>query len=81
MKAFIVLALLLIILSLGSALYHLLMDKEKTEKTAKALTVRITLSIALFLILLAAFGSGLIKPHSLRQTLLEKSQTSGNQKP
>lgn len=80
-KAFIVIALVLIVLSLGSALYHLLMDKEKTHKTARALTLRIALSIGLFFALLAAFGSGLIKPHSFREILQEKSQVPTNQKP
>lgn len=66
MKILIVLALILIILSLGSALYHLVMDREKTQKTAKALTLRIALSIGLFLLLLMAFASGWIKPHGLK---------------
>ena len=66
MKILIVLALILIILSLGSALYHLVMDREKTQKTAKALTLRIGLSIGLFLLLLLAFASGWIQPHGLR---------------
>jgi hypothetical protein len=64
LKIIIVLILLVIIASLGSALYHLATDKEKTAKTARALTWRIGLSMGLFLLLIAAFASGLIQPHS-----------------
>lgn len=64
MKIVIILILLVIVLSLGSALYYLVTDREKSEKTVRALTWRIGLSIGLFLLLLVAFGSGLIKPHS-----------------
>lgn len=65
MKIIVVLTLLVIIFSLGSALYHLATDRERTGKTARALTFRIGLSVTLFLLLLAAFSTGLIQPHSL----------------
>lgn len=64
MKIVIILILLVIVLSLGSALYYLVTDREKSEKTVRALTWRIGLSISLFFLLLLAFGSGLIQPHS-----------------
>lgn len=64
-KIVIGLALLTILASLGSALFYLVKDQERTERTAKALTTRITLSIALFIFLLVAFASGVIQPHGL----------------
>lgn len=64
MKIVIILILVVIVLSLGSALFYLVTDREKSQKTVRALTWRIGLSIGLFLLLLLAFGSGLIKPHS-----------------
>ena len=64
MKIVILLILLVIVLSLGSALYYLVTDREKSAKTVRALTWRIGLSIGLFFLLLLAFGSGVIKPHS-----------------
>lgn len=66
MKIFIVLVLLVIVGSLGSALYFLFKDRERSPRTVHALTVRIGLSIGLFVLLLIAFGSGLIKPHGIR---------------
>ncbi len=54
-----------ILFSLGSALYYLIKDKGQTERTVRALTVRITFSIVLFLILMLGFYFGLISPHGL----------------
>jgi len=65
-KAFVVIVLLLILYSLGSALIYLLKERGGSERTAKALTIRIGLSIGLFILLLAAFRFGLIQPHGLR---------------
>ncbi|PKO52416.1 MAG: DUF2909 domain-containing protein [Betaproteobacteria bacterium HGW-Betaproteobacteria-2] len=59
-KLAIVFVLILIIGSLFSALFFLAKDKGASERTAKALTVRITLSILLFLGLMLAYATGLI---------------------
>lgn len=63
-KVLIVIVLFAIIVSLGSALFHLSRGKteEDSRKMARALTVRIGLSLALFLLLMAAWYAGLIKP-------------------
>ncbi|MGZ8216507.1 twin transmembrane helix small protein [Methylomagnum sp.] len=66
MKIFILLVLLVIVGNLGSALYYLLKDKNRSPRTVRALTYRIGLSIALFLLLIVAFGLGWIQPHGLR---------------
>jgi hypothetical protein len=66
LKILIVLVLLVIVGSLGSALYFLFKDRERSPRTVHALTVRIGLSIGLFVLLLIAFGTGLIKPHGIR---------------
>lgn len=53
---FVVIALLLLIVaSLGSALYFLLSDKPGSKRTVKALTFRIGLSILLFVLLMAGY--------------------------
>lgn len=57
--------LLAIVASLGSALYHLASGKGDSSKMAKALTWRISLSIALFLMLLFAWWQGWIQPHGI----------------
>ena len=53
MKIVIVLFLLFILGSLGSALYFLVRDKGHSERTVRALTWRIGLSITLFVLLMA----------------------------
>ncbi|MCU0868180.1 MAG: twin transmembrane helix small protein [Burkholderiales bacterium] len=53
MKFFVILFLVLIVASLGSAMFHLMRDKGGTDRTVKALTLRVGLSIALFLMLMA----------------------------
>jgi len=62
-KAIILIALLLIISSLFSALFYLSKDKGTGRRTAKALTIRICLSFGLFLFLLIGYFAGLIGHH------------------
>ena len=63
-KVAIVVMLLLIVGSLFSGLYYLIKDKGTGERTAKALTIRISLSITLFLLLMLGFYTGVIgQPH------------------
>jgi hypothetical protein len=63
------LCLLAIVVSLGSGLFHLSRGtKEDSAKLARALTVRITLSLALFALLMLAWYFGLISPHGLQGT-------------
>lgn len=60
----IIIGFLLIILgSLASALFYLIRDKGTSDRTIKALTVRITLSVTLFVLLLLGFKFGWITPH------------------
>ena len=64
MIRFLILAgLLAIVLSLGSALLHLVRGKGDSKKMARALTIRVGLSILLFLLLLLAWYLGWIQPH------------------
>ncbi|HEY6452520.1 MAG TPA: twin transmembrane helix small protein [Steroidobacteraceae bacterium] len=51
-----------IVVSLGSALYHLASGKGDSDKLLRALTVRITLSLLLFALLMIAWRVGLIAP-------------------
>jgi apolipoprotein N-acyltransferase len=62
-KILIVACLLAIIVSLGSGLFHLVNDKGDSKKMVRALTVRIALSVALFILLFIAWSQGLIQPH------------------
>jgi hypothetical protein len=59
--------LIAIVVSLGSALRHLSRgsSEEDSRKMARALTIRISLSLALFALLIIAWYLGLIAPHGL----------------
>ncbi|MDP4800647.1 MAG: twin transmembrane helix small protein, partial [Burkholderiaceae bacterium] len=60
-KLFIALAFLGIIGSLGSALFYLMRDKGQSNKTVKALAIRVGLSIFLFISILIAHQLGWIE--------------------
>jgi hypothetical protein len=64
-KLLIVVCLIGIVISLGTGLFHLVSSKGAKSGTAKALTIRIVLSVALFLLLLLAWSQGMIQPHGL----------------
>ena len=64
-KVLVILMLLVIVGSLFSALVFLFRDRGST-RTAKALTLRISLSITLFVLLMAGFYFGIIPPAGLR---------------
>lgn len=66
-KLIVVALLAAIVVSMGSALFHLVHDRKgETKKMVRALTVRISLSVALFVLLFIAYALGLIEPHGLR---------------
>jgi hypothetical protein len=50
------------VISLGNGLYHLSTGKGDSGKLLRALTVRIALSMTLFLLLMLAWRTGLIAP-------------------
>ncbi len=65
-RLFIILVLFAIVVSLGSALYHLARGQGgDSSKMVRALTVRISLSVILFILLMAAWYVGLISPHGV----------------
>jgi len=59
-KIIVLLFIVLILGSLGSALYFLIKDKGTSTRTAKALTWRVVFSITLFVMLMLAYHFGLI---------------------
>lgn len=60
MRIIVILFIIVILASLGSALFYMLRDHGTTERTAKALTLRVALSVVLFLLLMLGFHFGLI---------------------
>jgi apolipoprotein N-acyltransferase len=65
MRYVVIAFLVFIVLSLGSALYYLVRDKGSTDRTVTALTIRVVLSITLFLLLMLGFYFGIIPKQGL----------------
>ena len=66
MKIIVAIGFILIIASLGSALFFLMKDKGKSNRTVQALTLRVGFSVTLFILLLLAYKFGWIQPTGIR---------------
>jgi hypothetical protein len=66
MRILALLFILFILASLASALYYLIKDKGQSDRVVKALTVRVSLSLALFILLMAGYYLGFIPQTGLR---------------
>ena len=60
MKIVVILFIVLVLVSLGSALYFMVKDKGASTRTAKALTWRVVFSITLFALLMLGYHFGII---------------------
>lgn len=60
MRIVVILFLVAIIGSLGSALYYMVRDRDNGERMFRALALRVGLSVTLFLMLMAGYYFGLI---------------------
>lgn len=65
LKILIIACLLGIVASLGNGLFHLVKDKGNSKRMVNALTIRVVLSVALFILLFIAWRQGLIQPHGV----------------
>ena len=77
-KTIIIIAFILIIVSLGSALFHLVKNQGESKKTVNSLTLRISLSLILFILLFVAVATGMIKPHGLGANIQRHQQSAQN---
>lgn len=66
MKILVAIAFILILGSLGSALFFLMKDKGKSNRTVKALAMRVGFSVTLFILILVAWRLGYIQPTGIR---------------
>jgi uncharacterized BrkB/YihY/UPF0761 family membrane protein len=66
-KLLVILMLIAIVVSLGSALFHLSRGTGDSKKMLRALTWRISLSVLLFVLLMLAYSRGLLTPHQVGQ--------------
>jgi hypothetical protein len=64
-KLLVMLVLGAIVLSLGVALYQLATGRGDSGNLLRSLTVRVVLSVALFILLMVAWRMGLISPHGV----------------
>jgi len=65
-RIIVILFMMAIVASLGSALYSMLRRQEpRSTRTVKALTFRIGLSLLLFVLLILGFAFGLLNPHPI----------------
>lgn len=62
MNYIILIFFIFIIYSLASALYYMMKDGDGSKRMVKALTLRVGISILLFLFILFSFWMGWIKP-------------------
>ena len=63
MRILVILFLVFIIASLGSSLFYMYKDRGNSSRMVKALTVRVGLSILLFVLLMFGYRFGLITGH------------------
>ena len=66
LKILVLVLVVLILFSLGSGLYFLIKDRGTSERTVKALTWRVGLSVALFALLMLCYYLGFIPAQGLR---------------
>lgn len=64
-KLIIAVLLVGIVISLFTGLFFLIKDSSQSRRTMRALTVRVSLSVALIVFLLVAAAMGWIHPHGI----------------
>lgn len=65
MKFLIILTLLAIVASMGRAMFAMVSGPQDSKQMVNALTIRIALSVALFVLLFIGWHFGLLEPHRL----------------
>ncbi|HWA38487.1 MAG TPA: twin transmembrane helix small protein [Burkholderiales bacterium] len=65
MRYVVIAMFVLIIASLGSALFYMMRGRDDPRKMARALAIRVGLSVALFVLLMAGWFLGLWRPGGL----------------
>ena len=65
MRYVVIAMLVLIVASLGSALFYMIRGRDDPKKMARALAIRVGLSVALFAMLMAGWFLGLWQPGRL----------------
>lgn len=64
-KIIIIVFLVAIVWNLGAGLYYMMTDKGGSDRTVKALTRRIGLSVLLIVLVIIGIATGYITPHGI----------------
>jgi len=64
-KILIVINFILILISLGAGMFFLAKDDGKSNRVITSLTLRVALSITLFVLVFAGYYFGDLKPHGI----------------
>jgi hypothetical protein len=64
-KLLIVAVFVAVLWNLGAALFYMMTDKGKSNRTVKSLTWRIGLSVGLILVVIIGIATGFIEPHGI----------------
>ncbi|MFW2403329.1 MAG: twin transmembrane helix small protein [Gammaproteobacteria bacterium] len=64
-KILILIVFVAILVSLGTGFFAMMGDKGKSKRMVNALTVRVALSVMLFVLLYVAWYTGQIQPHGI----------------
>ena len=64
-KLIIIAVLVVIVWNLGAGLYYMMVDKGTTNRTVRALSWRIGLSVGLILLVALGIFTGVVKPHDI----------------
>jgi branched-subunit amino acid transport protein AzlD len=64
-KFLIIIILIIIILSLTSGLHFLIKDTDQSKKMVKSLTLRVALSVTLFIMIIFGFYMGWLTPNHI----------------
>lgn len=64
-KILIVAFLIAIVWNLGAGLYYMMTDRGGSDRTVKALTKRVALSVILIVLIIIGMATGLIQPHGV----------------
>jgi succinate dehydrogenase/fumarate reductase cytochrome b subunit len=66
LKTLVIVAFMIVIVwNLGAGMYYMMVDKGGSDRTVKALTKRIALSVGLFALLVVGILTGVVKPHGI----------------
>ena len=66
LKTLVIVAFLIVIVwNLGAGMYYMMVDKGGSDRTVKALTKRIALSVGLIALVIIGILTGVVEPHGI----------------